>query len=160
MKKVFLFAVIAFVLFSCKSNELESEVKIYKIGNLTFSYYLSGSKANTYFAQGEWLIVHMDVKNEGEDTIMVNADYLGHLGLCYDSDNQLVESMSYINNDSLPVFKPAFQSTNARFSHAFLIDVSAGTYHFQNPRVVYYTKGNEADLKDITLPLTINFEVQ
>ena len=85
--KFFLFAVIAVTLVSCKNNEPDGGKQTYKMGNLTFSYYLSESKTNTNtYAPGELLIVHLDVQNGGVDTVMINADYLGS---CYNK-NQLM----------------------------------------------------------------------
>ena len=160
MKKLtfFLLAVMAVMLVSCKGNEPDGGNQTYKMGNLTFSYYLSESKTNTNtYAPGELLIVHLDVQNGGVDTVMINADYLGS---CYNK-NQLMESMStYITNDSFPVFKPTYRGTTARFSYVFSIDVASDSYYYKNPHIYYYKKGNEGDIKNIMIPLTINFNVQ
>ena len=158
--KIFLFSVLALLFAACNNNEPENNVKTYSQGDLTFSYYLSDIKKNirNSYATNEWLVIHLDIQNDGQDTIMVNAD---NLGLCYDCKNQLVESMSaYIKNDTLPVFKPLLQGSNVRFTYTYLVDVPANTYHYQNPHIFFYTKGNEIDMKDIIIPLTINFNVQ
>ena len=159
-----LFAVLAVIFVACNNNGPTFDDSLtYAEGYLTFTYSLSDKEGNIKktFTQDEWLVVHLDIQNDGDDTVMVNADYLGHLGLCYDSKNQLGESMSeYIINDTLPIFKPAFHGTNAQFVYPFLIDVPVGLYHYQNPCVVLYTQGKDTDVKKITIPLIINFNVQ
>lgn len=164
MKKIIMLALIAVIFIACNNNEPTFDDGLtYADGDLTFTYSLSDKEGNikNTFTQDEWLVVHLNIQNDGEDTIMVNADYLGHLGLCYDCKNQLVGSMSeYIHNDTLPVFKPAFLGTNVRFAYPFLVDVPVGFYHYQNPCVVLYTQGKETDIKKITIPLIINFNVQ
>ena len=164
MKKYLLFAIMAGLLCSCNNNEPALENNLtYADGNLTFVYSLSAKDGNikNTFTKHEWLVVQLDIQNNGEDTMMVNADYLGHLGLCYDSKNQLVESMSaYTYNDTLPVFKPVCHGTNAQFEYPFFVDVPAGFYHYQNPCVVLYTKGKDTDITELTIPLIINFNIQ
>jgi hypothetical protein len=158
-----LVALLAVVLGGCKPNEPEVEIKTYVMGNITFSYYLSdkeGNRKNT-FTQNEWLRVNLTIENEGQDTLLVNADYLGNLGCCYDNGGQFVESMSaYVHNDTLPVFKPSYNNSPSLFSYVFYVDAPTGSYHYQNPYVVFYVKGNENEINEITVPLTINFKIK
>ena len=93
--KFFFFALIALVFAGCNTNEPVKWIQTYTENGITYTYYLYNADSDEsnagVFAQDDLLILHLDIRNNGQDTVMVHSY---HLGTCYDANNQYVQSMS------------------------------------------------------------------
>lgn len=158
--KFLLFAFIATVLAACNTNEPEKKIQTYTIDDLCISYYVSGSKNDVreQYVQNEWIRVHIDIHNQGQNTMMVDVI---HWGDCYNSNNEKQEDLSMQDIlDTVPTFRTLDPNQITQFKKSYILSVPPGSYHYQNPYIMFYHKNNPLDVKQSIIPLTVNFEVK
>ena len=66
----------------------------------------------------------------------------------------------YNNSDTLPIYRQVITGGTACFQRAFILEVPQGRYHYKEPYISVYAKGDDYNVKMYIIPLTLNFRVQ